>query len=141
MVCYVLPRYSPNSDLILTEEYLTGDQPPTPHRRRPATTNKSKHISTPRFRSDSAVTSLVAAQLNTLVELASGLGYDQMYDNGPKFSMDGPSSSGKNSTESAATGVGMENMYLNCQMGVDLNLGDLGLRIRPGECSIPPRRE
>jgi hypothetical protein len=81
----------------------------------------------------------VAAQLNTLVEIASGLGYDQIYDNGPKVSMDGPSSSGKNSTESAATGVGMDNMYLNCQMGVDLNLGDLGLRIRPGECSTPPR--
>jgi hypothetical protein len=137
MVCYVLPSHSPNSDFILTEEYLTGDQPPTRHHRRPATENKRRHISTPRFSSGSAVTSLVAAQLNTLIELASRLDSDQIDDNGPKLSINDPSSFGRNSTESANTAIGMENMYLKCQMGVDLNLGDLGLRIRRGGCSMP----
>jgi hypothetical protein len=79
------------------------------------------------------VSSLVAAQLSTLVELASGLDNDQIDNNSPTFFMDGPSTTGRNSTESAHTGVGMEKMYLNCQMEVDLNLGYLGLRIMPGE--------
>jgi hypothetical protein len=138
MVCYTLPSHSPNIDLILTEEYLTGGQHPTPHRRLPASTNKTTNINKPPFRSGSAVTSLVAAQLHTLIELASRLDNDQTDDNGPKLSMDGPVSSSKNSTESAHTGVGMDNMYLNCQMGVNHKLGELDLRIKLAECSKAP---
>lgn len=135
MSCQVIAS---NSHLILAEEHIIGGQLPTRHRRRPASSNKTTNINKLRFRSGSAVTSLVAAQLKTLIELASPLDNDQVDDNGPELSMDCPSSSGRNSTEFAHIGVGMDNMYLNCRMGVDLNLGDLGLRVRAGNCSKAP---
>jgi hypothetical protein len=122
----------PNS--MLADEQLIGFLLPALRQCSPTQRNRTAPLSEHQPRPAQTLSNLVADQLDALLESAIDLGNDQIDDNCLSSSVDQldlPTSSG---TDSSYIGIAAGNTCLNCQMGVDIDLGDLGLRNSCREC-------
>jgi len=121
-------------NIMLADEQLIGFLLPALRQYNPTQRDRTSPLSEYQLRPAQTLSNLVANQLDTLLECAIDLDNDQIDDSGLSSSVDQldlPTSSG---ADSSYIGIAAGSTCLNCPMGVDIDLGDLGLRNRCGEC-------
>jgi hypothetical protein len=131
---------SPNEEIflhpniMLADEQLIGFLLPALRRYNSTQRGRTPPLSEYQPRPPRTLSNLVADQLDTLLESAIDLGNDQVDDSGLSSSVDQldfPTPSGANSSY---IGIAAGNLCLNCRIGVDIDLGDLGQRHSCREC-------